>query len=296
MHPNLALRQLVDRVRPNMDEIQAMRDRFGTVQRHLARVFPRSRFVAVGSHSRGTAIAVHSHVDFLAVLPSEWATWGGRRVSPMTIIDRMTENLMHLRAVPDVRRDGRGVELYFNGFTFALDVVPGFVVRSSDGYPVYSLPSRDNQWIEANPERHNALFAHADARCGAKLRAISQLVKIWQFARSPPIGISSLYVDMMLATSDIAFGIKSYGQCLDDFFKALVQREIRGLSDPAGTSGVIVATPSSDARERLYEAATAATENARAALDAQAQGAYAEANYQWEALFKRRIVRRHLIQ
>jgi len=295
MHPNFALRQLVDRVRPNVDEIQAIRDRFGTVQSHLAIVFPRSRFVPVGSHSRGTAIAVHSQVDFLAVLPSEWASWGGRRVSPVSIIDRMTENLLHLQLAPEVRRDGRGIELYIKGFTFAVDLMPGFAVRSSDGYPVYSLPGDDNQWIAASPERHNALFSYANARCGAKLRAISHLVKIWRIAGSPPFGISSLHVDMMLATSDIASGIKSYGQCRNDFFKELLQREIRDLSDPACTSSAIVATPSSDARQRLYEAARVATEHARAALDAHARGAYAEANCQWEAIFKRRISRRRLV-
>ncbi len=295
MHPNFALRQLVDRVRPKMDEIQAVCDRFGAVQSHLAIAFPRSRFVPVGSHSRGTAIAGHSHVDFLAVLPPEWATWGGRRVSPLTIIDRMTENLMHLQ-LADVRRHGPGVELYFKGFTFTVDVVPGFVVRLSDGYPVYSLPSGDNRWIESRPEWHNALFAQANATCGAKLRSISQLIKIWRFAGSAPLGISGLYVDMMLATSDIASGIKSYGQCLNDFFKELVQREIRGLSDPAGPSGVIVASPSSDARERVYDAAKAAAEHAQAALEAQAHGDNADANRHWEAIFKRRIARRRQIQ
>jgi hypothetical protein len=41
-------------------------------------------------------------------------------------------------------------------------------------------------------------------RCGGKVQAISQLIKIWRFAGSPPVGVSSLYVDMMLASSDIA--------------------------------------------------------------------------------------------
>jgi hypothetical protein len=287
MHPNFALRRLVDCVRPHEGEIQAVRDRFGAVQIGLARAFPRTRIVPIGSHSRGTAIAVRSHVDFLAVLPSEWATWGARRVSPLTIIHRMTEKLTEF--APAVRRDGRGVELYFNGVTCAVDVVPGFLVRAADDYPIYSMPGEDHEWIESGPEWHNARFSQANAGCGAKLRSISQLIKIWRFAGSPPLGISGLYVDMMLATSDIASGIKSYGQCLNDFFKELVQREIRGLSDPAGTSGVIVASPSSEARERLYEAAKAAAEHAQAALEAQAHGDNAEANHHWEAIFKRRI-------
>lgn len=192
----------------------------------LARAFPRSRIVPIGSHSRGTAIAVHSHIDFLAVLPSEWAIWGARRMSPLKIIHRMTEHLSEF--APAVRRDGRGVELYFDGVTCAVDVVPGFLVRATDRYPVYSLPGEDNQWIEASPEWHIALFSHANARSGAKLRSIAQLIKIWQFAGSPPFEISGLYIDMMLAISDIAAGIKSYGQCLCDFFEELVRQENPG--------------------------------------------------------------------
>ena len=149
MHPNFALRRLVDCVRPHDGDIQAVRDRFGEVQIGLARAFPRSRIVPIGSHSRGTAIAVHSHIDFLAVLPSEWAIWGARRISLLKIIHRMTEHLGEF--APGVRRDGRGVELYFNGVTCAVDVMPGFLVRATDRYPVYSVPGEDNQWIEASP-------------------------------------------------------------------------------------------------------------------------------------------------
>jgi hypothetical protein len=293
MHPNFALRRLVDCVRPHDGEIQAVRDRFGEVQIGLARAFPRSCIVPIGSHSRGTAIAVHSHIDFLAVLPAEWAIWGARRISPLKIIHRMTEHLSEF--APAVRRDGLGVELYFNGVTCAVDVVPGFLVGAADQYSVYSMPAGENHWRKASPEWHNALFSHANARSGAKLRAIAQLIKIWQFAGSPPFEVSGLYVDMLLATSDIAAGIKSYGQCLCDFFEQLVRRGIRGLPDPTCASGVIVASPSGDACERLYDAAKAAAERAQAALHAQAHGNNAEANRHWEAIFKRRISRRRPI-
>ena len=252
----------------------------------LARAFPRSRFLPIGSHSRGTAIAVHSHLDFLVLLPSDWGTCDANRASPLTIIQRMIESMTQLRLALEVRRDGRGVALYFKRGTFAVDVVPGFLIRVSDSYPVYLVPGEDNRWIEAAPERHNALFARSNAECGTKLQAISRLVKAWRFAGSPPFEISSLYVDMMLATSDIAAGVKSYGQSLSDFFKALVERELRGLSDPAGVSGVIVASSSMAALERLYDAAKAAAAHAQAALDAQLRGDNAEANHQWETIFR----------
>jgi hypothetical protein len=293
MHPNFALRRLVDNVQPNEGELRAVRDRFGTVQTGLIRTFPRLRLVPIGSHSRGTAIAVHSHVDFLALLPSNWATWGAQRVAPLAIVHRMIESMTPLPVAPEVRPDGRGVALYFKRCGFAVDLLPGFLMRVSDSYPVYLMPGEDNRWIEATPERHNTFFSRSNAECGAKLQAISRLVKAWRFAGCPPFDISSLYVDIMLATSNIASGVKSYGQSLSDFFRALVERELRGLSDPAGISGAIVASPSSAALERLYGAAKAAAAHAQAALDAQLSGDNAEANHQWETIFRRRISRRH---
>lgn len=210
-----------------------------------------------------------------------------------SIVHRMSESMTQLRLAPEIRPDSRGVALDFKRSTFSVDVVPGFLMRISDSHPVYLMPGEDNRWIEAAPEWHNTLFSRSNAKCGAKLQAISRLVKAWRFAGCPPFEISSLYVDMMLATSDIASGVKSYGQSLSDFFTALVERELRGLSDPAGVSGVIVASSSNAALERLYEAAKAAAAHAQAAFDAQLRGDNAEANHQWETIFRRRITRRH---
>lgn len=294
VHPNFSLRQLVDHVRPNKEEIHLLRDRFGIVQSTLAGAYPGIRFLPIGSHSRGTAIAVHSHVDFLAVLPPAWATWGGRRVSPLPMIDRLTENLSYsqLALAPKVRRDDRGIELHFHGTIFAVDLIPGFLMRSADHYPVYSLPGDADRWIEASPEGHNALFSRSNAGCGTKLRALSQLIKVWRFAHCPPLGLSSLYVDMLLTASDIGQGVKSYGQCMNDFFNELLQHRTRCTSDRARASGVLVASSSSEQLERLYDAAKVAAIHTQAALDAQTRGDYADANREWEVIFRRRLARR----
>jgi hypothetical protein len=92
---------------------------------------------------------------------------------------------------------------------------------------------------------------------------------------------------MMLATSGIASGVKSYGDCLNEFFNELIRREVHGLSDPPGRSGVILASSSIGARERLCDSVKAAADQAQAALDAQTRGENASARRQWKALFKR---------
>jgi hypothetical protein len=289
MHPDFAFRRLADRVRPHEDELPAIGTHLTAIERRLAQAFPRSRIVKIGSHSRGTAIAVHSHIDVLAVLPRTWATWGGRRVPPEMIIRRIAEDLSDLALSPTIRRDGYAVVLNFKGVNHAVQVLPGFFTRRSKHYSVYSIPNEDHRWMEAGPEWHNAFFSQADMRSGGKLRVISILVKAWGFAASPPFGISSLYVDMLLAASPIVAEGKSYGDCLDDFFKELVCRELGALTDPAGLSGGIVASPSYRSVERLHAAAKTASTQIQAALDAQARGKHVAARRQWRSLFKRRI-------
>ncbi len=76
MRPNFALRRLTDRVRSDDLEFMVVRKQFVSVKRNLTTAFPGSRIVRIGSYSRGTAIAFHTNVDILAVLPHEWTAWG----------------------------------------------------------------------------------------------------------------------------------------------------------------------------------------------------------------------------
>lgn len=164
--------------------------RLDALQRGLVKAFPHSRFVPIGSHRRGTAIAVHSPIGILAVLQPEWATWGGLHVHPATIAHFLSEYLLQQHLTSEIRKDGRAIELYFKGHTLAVNLLPAFAVRIADQLTVYLMIGIDNRWIEASPERDNAYCAHANACAGAKLQAISQLIKIWNFSGSPPFGLS----------------------------------------------------------------------------------------------------------
>jgi transposase len=289
MSPNFALRRLADRVQPGETGMHWVHDQLAALERRVNKVFPRSSLVPIGSYSRGTAIAVHSNVDTLVVLPREWQTWGACRVTPQMIMQRMAQNLGDQHCNASIRRDGRAVTLSFEGVIHTLDVLPGFSVRPSKHHPVYAVPGADLRWVQASPQYHDALFARANIRSGGKLRAMSRLVKTWGTVAAPCGGISSLYIDMMLATSPIASGDKSYGECLSEFFKMLLRRGARGLPDPAGGSGVIPASSSIEARERLWGSARAATDQVQTALDAQTRGENRSARRQWKAVFNRRL-------
>ncbi len=289
MHPNLALRRLAARLQPIATEVAAARQHFGTIRARLTKSFLVSRVVQIGSHVRGTAIRTHSDVDILAVLRRREARWGNREVSPDTFISRVSHDLKDRYTATAIRRDGQAVVVQFQGGAHAVDVVPAIFARFEAGCPVFRIPGKGAEWIETSPERHNRAFTAANARSGGKLRVLSQLVKGWRFARTPPFALSSFYTDMLLASRGIASGVKSYSECLFDFFDELVRREARGLRDPEGISGLIFATSSDAARDRLMDGADAARAHAVAAFAAEAKDDHKEAIRQWSIVFNRSV-------
>jgi hypothetical protein len=224
-------------------------------------------------------------VDILAVLRRKEAQWGNREVSPGTFMRRIAEDLRDRYTATSIRRDAQAVVLRFNGGKHAVDLVPGIFERFEERSPVYRIPGDSGEWIETSPDRHKHLFQVANAKSGGKLRVVSQLIKGWRFGRAPPYAVSSFYTDMLLASSDIATGVKSYSECLHNFFADLARREGRGLRDPAGIAGVIPATCSAPTRERLVDAAATARDRAALALQAERRNALAEANRQWGIIF-----------
>lgn len=287
MHPTFALRRLVSRLQPREAEVAAAYQHLATIRARLNNSFHVAAVVRIGSHSRGTAIRTHSDVDILAVLRRKEARWGHRDVSPDTFMRRISEDLRNRYTATSIRRDGQAVVLQFSGGEHAVDLVPGIFERIDNRCAVYRIPGDATEWIETSPDRHKRRFQIASARSGGKLRLVSQLIKGWRYGREPPFDVSSFYTDMLLASSDIASGVKSYGECLYEFFAELARREGRGLRDPEGIAGVIPATTSVPARARLVAASITARDRAAVALDAEARGDFAEAVRQWSIVFNR---------
>lgn len=287
VHPNITLRRLAVQLQPLESEVETAYRHFASIRARLNKSFNVAAIARIGSHSRGTAIRAHSDVDLLAVLRRKEARWGNREVSPDAFISRIAEDLRDRYTTTSIRRDAQAVVLRFNGGEHAVDLVPGIFERFEEGCPVYRIPGDSGDWIETSPDRHKRLFQIASARSAGKLRVVSRLIKGWRFGRTPPYALSSFCTDMLLASSGIASGVKSYGECLYEFFSDLVRREGRGLRDPSGVAGVIPSTSSGPARDRLVDAAATARDRAALALQAERRNAFDEANRQWRTVFNR---------
>jgi hypothetical protein len=92
---------------------------------------------------------------------------------------------------------------------------------------------------------------------------------------------------MLLATTDLAAGAKSYAQCLRDFFAVIAERDARGLRDPGGVAGIITASASQAQRETLVTAARYARDHSDYAIFAERSYNNNQAVRQWGIVFNR---------
>lgn len=289
MHPNLVLRRLAANLQPLDTEVDAARDHFRAIRMRLANTLGLPRIIPIGSHARGTAIRRYSDIDFLVVLPRKQARWGGDLIGPQTFLRKVADDLRDRFPHTNITRDGQAVVVNFRQGAHAVDVVPGVFLGMNSGRPLYAIPGIDDRWIETSPETHDKIFDAANRRSGGKLGALARLIKGWRFGRQPAIPLASFYTDLLLATTDIGAGITPYSECLCDFFREVVNRDARGLRDPAQIAGVISAASTAPARERLVDAAAYALDHAIAAIAAEKKGNLAEANRQWGIVFNRSL-------
>lgn len=287
MHKNDRFRALAADIQQSPTEVGAAERHFRAIATRLEQSFDASRFVRIGSHARGTAIRDFSDVDILAVLPRNAARRGSRLVKPKTFLSHVAQDLQDRYTSTGVRKDGQSVVLHFSGGTQRVDVVPGIFLQMNERRPMYLIPGNLDEWIPTSPESHDIVFRKANVRSGGKLGNLARLIKAWKFARETKIPIASFYTDMLLSHTDLAAGVKSYGQCLYDFFNVLVKREIRGLRDPAGVAGIVTASAHQGHIDRLLNAAQFAREHAYSALRAEDAGRLIEASRQWSLVFNR---------
>ena len=103
--------------------------------------------------------------------------------------------------------------------------------------PVFLIPDGAGAWLETSPHTHDRYFLQAQTASGNKLRKVSQLVKWWKHGRAAPMPIRSFYADMVLSATGVCVGVKTYGQCLYEFFRTLADSKCSPVREPCGISG-----------------------------------------------------------
>lgn len=276
---------LTDALQPTPTGIFGARAHISSIEARLRSRFELRKTLLIGSTSRDTSIRSYSDVDLLALLSRDEARHGDRLVNSNTFLGRVRDDLNDRYHATKVRRDNQAVVLHFAQGGNPVDVVPAIFHEFRNKSPVYWIPDGNGGWLETAPEAHGTYLKKANFASGHKLRKTVQLLKHWKNCRENSVTLSSIHLELLLASHNVCVGIKSYATCLYEAFSLLQQRECRGLQDPVGVAGVLYACQTDSQWGKLMSAVNYAQAHAASAINAEAKGNHAEACRQWGIVF-----------
>lgn len=279
--------KLANEIQPTITSIEKGRLHASTIRARLSNSFAVSKSIFIGSTSRDTAIRSTSDVDLMVVFKRDEARWGANLVSSETLVNRVRNDLNARFHATTVRRDGQAVVIQFGNGSEPVDVVPAIFheFRGSARAPVYLIPRGDGEWMEAAPEAHQRYLNAKNNQSCNKLRRTIKLLKQWRASRANGIPLSSIHLELLLASENVCIGAKSYSKCVADTFDLLRRRECRGLHDPVGVAGVLYAVRTQAQYDQLRSSVEYAADHADRAVYAESCKDWKEALRQWDIVF-----------
>lgn len=276
---------LADALQPTAAGIAGAYGHIASIEARLKSRFELRKTLVIGSTSRDTSIRNYSDVDLLALLSRDEARHGERFVNSNTFLGRVRNDLDSRYHATKVRRDSQAVVLHFAQGESPVDVVPAIFHQFRNKSPVYLIPDGNGGWLETAPEAHGAYLQQANRASGGKLRKTVQLLKHWKTCRANSIPLSSIHLELLLASHNVCVGMKGYAMCLYEAFSLLQERECRGIHDPVGVAGILYACQTNAQWAKLVDAVNYAQDHAARAVIAEAKGDTHEACRQWDIVF-----------
>ncbi len=283
---NDGFKALLARIDLTEKDRQIFRGHRQSVTRRLTQAFAAHNVVPIGSYVRDTTIHRVSDLDLMLILRTNEARWGDYWKSSSRVLSKVRLQLQHRFFATTVVRDRQAVVVRFGDRQHPVDVVPAFFRGLWNKHPVYMIPDGSGGWMATSPQAHNTYLKAAGRRSGGKLKNVSKLMKFWRTRRTSHVPLNSFHLELLLATSDVCVGAKSYARCVYEAFALLAERQCRALRDPLGISGLIEGSNTESKRAASARAALAAAERAARAVGAESRGKLREAARHWSLLFK----------
>lgn len=278
---NESFKYLLTKIEPTAGQISAAEQHLATIKSRLSSAFTLKNFLKTGSFSRDTFNKDSSDVDVFAVLSRDDMRWGRGYITSDTALDRIKDELEGRFWNTNVYRDVHAIVVEFTDCQ--VDVVPAFFKGVTEqNWPLYSIPNGSGGWMEASPALHNAYIAQEDKPAAGKIRGTARLLKYWRDGRP----ISSFHIELLLASTGICKGVKSYADCVTETLQLLARQECRAVKDPMGVSGYVPAVKSESQRESVLQSVRYSRDKALDALKADARGDLNEARRLWDIVFR----------
>ena len=276
--------KLISRIQPSDAEIALAQQHINTIKTRLNAAFKVRKVPIGGSYSRKTFTRLNSDVDLFAVIARSDITWGGTYQGSESILEHFRNELSSRLPNTDVGRVVHAVVVPFSQGP-SIDVFPAVFDKMLNGRPQYAIPDGRDGWMPTSPEAHNLYIGNANERSLGKLRRVAQLMKHCRQCSSTRLALSSFHIEILLASSNICTGIKSYAACITQVLRTLAERECRSLQDPLGIAGLIPAVKTESQREDATASIRNARNHANDACVADYAGDVNEAWRQWNIVF-----------
>lgn len=265
-----AFKKLLERTIPTPTERNAAVRHRASVESALAPLNP-YRLMETGSFHHGTGVRGHSDVDVLVSLR------GPRPSSPETALARVKGALEDRFPHTPIRVSRPAIVVNFAGGDERWEVIPGYLQRTEQGHPVYSIPAPGGAWIETAPTAHLEYVSAQNTYPEGGAKGLARLIKAYKYGNTAGFKISSFYLEMSaarhMATEQSFYPILDFQMFVD----RLVANKLSAMNDPTGITGRIHAASTeayhTDALIRLRSDA----QRVREARDLEIQGKYEEA-------------------
>lgn len=279
-------RKLLDRSVPSPLEVARAKSSLKSIQGRLAADYSVVKSVWIGSHAKHTAIHVLSDIDLLVVFRRSALKWGDGYISSPTFLTRVKQSVQKRYPATEVRRDAQAVVVNLGGGRHSVDVVPGvYDGPGSSGYPEYAIPDGGGGWLVTSPEVELAIFKDEDKKARGKLSGLVRLFKVWMYARATPIPLSTLHLERLLWSGELARGPAGYAELFTAALYLLNRRNGAALRDPLGVSGLLPVARTATQVGSVLDSVAYSLEHALSAQEAEQRGAGAEAVRQWRIVF-----------
>jgi hypothetical protein len=271
----------------NGDIVAFTRHKQTVVEALVARGILVNNVHQMGSFERGSAIRTLSDIDLLVVVKRKEVAWGNDQKSSGTVLGNFRSSLIERFQNTAIGRDGQAVVIDFGDGSHPVDVVPAFYERHGGPYnhPIFAIPDGSNGWMETSPTSHNKYIQAADQRAANHLIPLAQIFKYWCATRAGGVPISGFHVEMLLAATDLAAGVRAFSQKFYGLLAELAARECAGLNDPLQISGRIAACSTEPKRRQALATVLEAAAHAKAAIQAEQREDTQEAWRQWNIVF-----------
>lgn len=222
-------------------------------------------FFESGSFGHGTALPVHSDVDYMARTDLD-----RQPTLPSTALRRVKEALQGSVLVRSVRVSSPAVKVEFwSGPKF--EVAPAFFHGlSGGGDDVFKIAGPNEEWVLSSPAAHNRWVSGHNDRLGEKAKPLIRLLKAWKYYTGAPV--SSTYLELRTAAYLAGENCVVYWVDLERMFSRMISAELAAMNDPLRIVTRIRACSSEENRRSalsMMRSAQASLDRARAAEQAE---------------------------